>query len=143
MNIDYHAGCADLITWENIKKLCPQPCALVELALSNAGLDMDRWLEAVAYDDSSLLYEHAGKDLTDGQVDELMRLFDILNKAFKKATRTGGSCLSLVACFESEVLSRNDAPRGGFFHVEGIYARTPSGKRFRKMYRRVFYVTRG
>jgi hypothetical protein len=58
-------------------------------------------------------------------------------------TASPGSCLSLVACFESEVLSRNDAPRGGFFHVEGIYARTPSGKRFRKMYRRVFYVTRG
>jgi hypothetical protein len=55
MNIDYHVGYAAPITWENIKKLCPQPCALVELALSNAGLDMDRWLKAVAHEDSNYL----------------------------------------------------------------------------------------
>ena len=139
------ASYADVITWKAIQRICPRQSAMVNLALSSAGLTLGTWLAALYYEDRTLLQdEHPG--LSDQRADELMKLFVSLNEAFEKATAVGGKGLTLCPCHASDAEADGEGAKlvdGGFFHVEGAYDLTPAGRKFRKRFTRVFYATFG
>jgi hypothetical protein len=133
MGMGYGANYADVISWEEIKKLCPNECHAVEARVEELDTSLDGWM--------AILDERSANEPTDKDKE----LLNQLCMAFENATAVGESKLSLHPMYHSteDEGDRYDDVSGGFFHVENLYQYSPAGEKIKAAVERKFFVTFG
>ncbi len=146
MSMGYGANHAEVIEWEDIRKLCPKESRQFAKVLRKLGLDMDAGLQSLDIGEFVGEWSNLPDDMTEAQAQECVQsAFDQLATAFQKQTRVRGSSLTLLAGYHDQANhgDRYDELDGGYFHVEGNWQLSPSGKKLEKIIRRRFFVTFG
>lgn len=118
---------ADVISWKDLKKLCPKETR----AIPNLGF-LCRFISD-------------GFDIRFVDAKILKNSWENLKAAFAKATKVGKSRLTLSAGYHDQESEgdRYDEVSGGYFAVHGLYQETPAGKKIGKKVTRKFFVTYG
>lgn len=136
MGMGFGANFADVMEWDEIKKIVPNEAKALQDAMDCAKIDMDSFCQCIQHSE----WGFAGLDNESNQVAKIESCWESLFFAFKKQT----DGLELCPMFHSnDDGDRYDDVSGGFFHVEGVYQQTPAGERFASKIERRFYVTFG
>ena len=144
MGMGYGGNYADVIEFEGVKEIVPEPAKKFEDFLEKNKIVLSDAIKALAEEDGGCLDSIDEKDY-DHLYAELETEFEVLNKAFQEQTKVGGdSCLELTPMFHDEDSGdRYDEVEGGFFHVDGMYCLSPAGEKFKGKIERKFFVSFG
>lgn len=154
MGMGESACYADVIKWEEVKKLCPSAVAAFEKSLPGypeieealnefcKSADQDNW------DDFDDVFDTA---LTKKEIAERIKViktnWDVLCVSFETTTGVladGGDGLTLGAAYHNpDEGSRYDDVSGAYFCVEGMYQLTPAGQYFNEIVARSRWTVYG
>ena len=115
---------ATVISWDNLKKLCPKECEALEKALDAT----DEWtLDGFAQSAVSGDIEEVPN--------EIYQCWDNLLDAFTNTTATPDSELFLsIGYYDREQGDRyDDLQEGAFFMVDGVWVKTPAAEKLGDM----------
>ena len=110
-----------VISWDNIKKLCPVQSAMLEAALEAEDVSLDDYARDIS--DGNDLEVHESID----------NCFAELQEAFAKATEVEGKGLNLtIFYYDSENGDRyDDLADGANWDVTGMTVLSPAGEKFK------------
>lgn len=151
MGMGFASGYADVISPENLKKICPKTYTVFETALANAKLDIQTYATHNDDDDElvDLIQSESDKEECDekeakGLLDRINDAFANLKADFEFNTTVQDSYLELsLGYHDIESGDRYDEVEGAFFAVEGVYGLTPAGKVFSDVIERCNFVMYG
>ena len=131
MGTGYAANWADVMTWDDIKSVVPEEAAAFEQELQAAGVEMDRFCDAMSWEDLSMLKVAAdGEDAAEDMIGRIEAAWKRLAESFTKATTVEGAGLELNPRYhDPDHGDRYDEVEGGFFDVEGVYRLSPAGRK--------------
>jgi len=147
MGMGYGASYADVISLTDVQKFCPREYEILMTLLDNHGVSFDDFACGMVKEmlSEEVIIPNFDND-ADGLAYEeaLLKALDNLQEAFKKSTECQGGHLSLCLEYhEADDGDRYDEVSGGFFHVEGVYQKTPAGERFDNFIKRCMFVVHG
>ena len=146
MGMGYGGDWADVMEWDEIKKIVPEEAAAFEQQLQAADVEMDRFCEAMWWHhDLALMYVAVGgEDAATQAIERIGAAWKRLAEAFTEATTVEGAGLELNPRYhDPDHGDRYDEVEGGFFHVEGAYRLSPAGRKYAREIRRRRFVEFG
>ena len=132
MGMGYAAYHADVIEWDDIKKLVPVEAAEFEKRLATAGVSMSDFCYAESLEDWDVMeFSTEDEDAIQKAVDQIADAWEKLAESFTAATTVDGAGLELEPRYhDPDDGGRYDGVENGFFGVEGVYQLTPAGKKY-------------
>ena len=128
-------GCADVISLNKIKKVCPIEFKTFFRELKDNGVSLDSFARFIALDEE-LDLEHIEDDTEASDIQgRLVDLWTNVQSAFYKKSK-----LTLELEYCEEGVEENDEIKGPYFCVDGMYQITPAGKKFKRSVKRHFFV---
>ena len=112
---------AETVTNDFVKEQCPERHEALIDYLKGIGIDD---LDSVAYGLDETLGRDSIDDITDEQDEKIKELVDELADAFVRKTD-----LTLYLRYHDKQ-DRGDEVDGAFWEVEGVWERTPAGKKY-------------
>lgn len=158
MGMGYGGNYADVVEQAFVEATCPQEWQALQKVLDHYDIGLESFARAYQWeepdgltDDLDIPEEIDSDDMVDIKnwqeqiLTAVTRAWEALRSAFTQATITEGRGLKLfVGYHDSEDKGgRYDEVDGVFFSVEGVYERTPAGKRFEEHIKRAFFVEFG
>lgn len=131
MGFGYGSNYADVISEENVKKICPK--------------EYKAFIDALEKEDKDLYDFAIGDQMGEETSNVLGLVWNNLCVAFRQATTVGNSCFDLNIGYHDKDSDgdRYDEVDGYFFSVDGAYQLSPAGEKFEKIFDRKFFVTAG
>ena len=131
-------GCADVISLNKIKKVCPTESKAFFTELKNSKVSLESFAQFIALDEE-LDLEHIEDDTEASDIQgRLVDLWTNVQSAFYKKSKL---TLELGYCEEgADKTWENDEIKGPYFCVGEMYQLTPAGKKFKRSVKRHFFV---
>jgi len=131
MGFGYGSNYADVVSEENVKKICPA--------------EYQDFIDALEKEDKDLYDFAINEQLSEEASDIVAFAWQKLCVVFRQATTVGNSCFDLsIGYHDSESEGdKYDEVDGYYFHVTGTYQLSPAGEKFEKIFDRKFFVTAG
>ena len=132
----------DIISWENLQKLCPDECNEILQEMNKFKLTLDEFIALICDTDPLGVDDYLSRHPT-LDINHLVNLFDALAHEFNSQTCTETKGLDLFVGYHDSGVDGDcyDEVDGGYFVVGGVYEKTPAGKRFADQIVRSFFVT--
>ena len=144
MGMGFAASFADVIDWNDIRKVVPKEATAFQRQLKAAGIDRDVFCHAMYLDDWGIADFQLDDAARDGTIRRITAAWEKLADAFTQKTTVGQAGLELVPGYHAaDDGDRYDDVQNGYFHVEGVYQLTPAGEKYADKIKRKSFVTLG
>lgn len=144
MSSGFSGSWADVVEAKVVNELCPEESKKLYDLLQGPGISFDRFCEVFRFAEPRAEELFDGLDHFDDEqerFDQISRAWLELQTAFGLRTSVCNSKLELMVGYHSgENGDCYDELDGGFFHVDGVYVRSPAGAQFAGMIERKHYV---